>query len=76
MHGSCSINPGGAVIAVTVDAASIGTPTELSRAPGIQTEWSVTADGQRFLVAAPSRQNAQNAPAFTVVVNWQSTLRH
>ena len=29
-----------------------------------------------FLVAAPSRQNAQNAPAFTVVVNWQSTLRH
>jgi Tol biopolymer transport system component len=63
----------GAIMAVTVDAASVGTPAELFRAPGIQTDWSVSADGQRFLVAAPSRQSA---PAFTVVVNWQSTLKH
>jgi Tol biopolymer transport system component len=63
----------GAVMAVSVDAASVGRPTELFRAPGIQTGWSVSADGQRFLVAAPSRQSA---PAFTVVVNWQSTLKH
>ena len=61
----------GAVMAVKVDAASVGTPTELFRAPGIQTEWSVTADGQRFFVAAPSRQSTRE---FTVVVNWQSTL--
>ena len=60
-------------MAVTVDAASVGKPTELFRAPGIQREWSVSADGQRFLVAAPSRQSA---PAFTVIVNWQSTLTH
>ena len=52
--------------------SSVGTPAELFRAPGIQPEWSVTADGQRFLVAAPSRQSA---PAFTVVLNWQSTLK-
>jgi Tol biopolymer transport system component/tRNA A-37 threonylcarbamoyl transferase component Bud32 len=63
---------GGAVMAVTVDASSVGAPTELFRAPGIQAEWSVTADGQRFLVAAPGRQSA---PAFTIVLNWQSTLK-
>ena len=64
---------GGAVMAVTIDGASVGRPTELFRSPGIQTEWSVRADGQRFLVAAPSRQSA---PAFTVVVNWQSALKN
>ena len=63
----------GAVMAVTVDAAAVGTPTELFRVPGIQREWSVSADGQRFLVAAPVRQSA---PTFTVVVNWQSALKH
>jgi eukaryotic-like serine/threonine-protein kinase len=62
----------GAVMSVVVDAASIGKPSELFRAAGIQTDWSVSADGQRFLVATPSRESA---PAFTVVVNWQSTLR-
>jgi hypothetical protein len=59
-------------MSVVVDAASIGKPSELFRAAGIQTDWSVSADGQRFLVATPSRESA---PAFTVVVNWQSTLR-
>jgi serine/threonine protein kinase len=63
----------GTVMAVTVDAASVGTPTELFRMPGIQREWSVSADGQRFLVAAPVRQSAAT---FTVVVNWQSALKH
>ncbi len=62
----------GAVMAVTVDGASAGKPTELFPAPGIQADWSVSADGQRFLVAVPSRQSA---PAFTVVVNWQATLK-
>jgi len=62
----------GAVMAATVDAASVGTPTELFRVPGIQRQWSVSADGQRFLVAAPVRQTA---PTFTVVVNWQSALK-
>jgi tRNA A-37 threonylcarbamoyl transferase component Bud32 len=61
----------GAMMAVAVNA-TVGTPTELFRAPGIEQDWSVTADGQRFLVAAPSRQSV---PAFTVVVNWQSTLK-
>ena len=60
-------------MSVTVDAASFGTPNELFRAPGIQTEWSASDDGQSFLVAAPSRQSA---PTFTVVVNWQSVLKN
>ena len=60
-------------MAVTVDAASVGRPTELFRVPGIQREWSVSADGERFLVAAPVRHSA---PTFTVVVNWQSALKH
>jgi hypothetical protein len=64
---------GGAVMAVTVDAAAVGTPTKLFRVPGIQSEWSVRADGQRFLVAAPV---LQSAPTFTVVVNWQSALKN
>jgi Tol biopolymer transport system component len=64
---------GGAVMAVVFDGASVGKPTELFRAAGIQTDWSVSADGQRFLVAAPSRESA---PAFRVVVNWQSPLKH
>jgi hypothetical protein len=63
----------GAVLAVSVDAASVGTPTELFRVPGIRREWSVGADGQRVLVAAPVRHNE---PTFTVVVNWQSALKH
>jgi dipeptidyl aminopeptidase/acylaminoacyl peptidase len=62
----------GAMMAAPVGAASVGRPAELFRVPGVQPDWSVTADGQRFLVAVPSRQSA---PAFTVVVNWQSTLK-
>jgi eukaryotic-like serine/threonine-protein kinase len=63
----------GAVMAVKIEAGSVGTPTVLFRAPGIQREWSVTADGQRFLVAAPSGPSAQE---LSVVVNWQSTVKH
>ena len=63
----------GAVMAVKVETGSVGTPAELFRAPGIQREWSVSADGQRFLVAAPSGQSAQE---FTVVVDWQSVIKH
>jgi hypothetical protein len=63
----------GAVLAVTVDGGSVGRPTELFRMPGNQREWSVGADGQRFLVAAPVRQSD---PSFTVVVNRQSALKH
>jgi len=66
------LSRGGAVMAVVVDAASVGKPSELFRAAGMQTDWSVTADGQRFLVAVPAREGAS---AFRVVVNWQSPLR-
>ena len=63
----------GAVMVVPFESAAIGTPAELFRAPGIQPEWNVSADGQRFLVAAPTQQIA---PTFTVIANWQSGIKH
>jgi serine/threonine protein kinase len=62
---------GGTVMAVDMSAAPIGAPHELFRAPGAQTEWDATADGQRFLMALP--QTA--VPPFTLILNWRSALR-
>jgi dipeptidyl aminopeptidase/acylaminoacyl peptidase len=63
----------GSVMSVPVEAASFGTPSELFRAPGIQPEWDVRADGQRFLVAAPVSNRGHE---LSVIVNWQSAIRH
>ena len=63
----------GSVMSVPVEAASFGTPVELFRAPGIQPEWNVRKDGQRFLVAAPGSNSGHE---LSVMVNWQSTIRH
>jgi hypothetical protein len=38
-------------------------------APG----WDVTPDGQRFLTTMPTPDTA--APAITIVMNWQSSLK-
>jgi hypothetical protein len=38
--------------------------------------WDVSADGKRFLMAAPSAVNSVAQPPFTVVVlNWQTALK-
>lgn len=60
-------------MSVRVDATSVGRPTELFRALGIQLEWSVSADGERFLVAEPTSNSGQE---LTVLANWQSKIRH
>jgi eukaryotic-like serine/threonine-protein kinase len=58
-----------------------GTPKALFQASRVfdascscMPDWSVTADGKRFLFAVPTEQSPQ-AP-FTVVLNWMAGLRH
>lgn len=50
-----------------------GTPKALFQANAVLPYWSVSADGQRFLFAIPTQQNAQ--PTFTVVLNWRPALK-
>jgi serine/threonine protein kinase len=61
----------GGVMAAAVTPTGTLASTQLFEAPGAATHWGVSADGQRFLMAMPVRQGA---PAYTVVVNWQSAL--
>ena len=63
----------GAIMSAPIDGGSVGSPTELARVPGALSDWGVSADGQRLLVAVPTQPTA--APPFTVILNWQSSLR-
>ena len=51
-----------------------GPPKALFPATGVLPNWSVTADGQRFLFAIPVQQDTH--PMFTVVLNWRSALKN
>jgi Tol biopolymer transport system component len=62
----------GKVMAVSVTGDEIGKPAELFAAPRTLRTWGVAPDGQRFLMAVPTRQAA---PSFTVVLNWRSSLK-
>jgi len=62
----------GKVMAVSVTGDEIGRPAELFAAPRTLRTWGVAPDGQRFLMAVPTRQAA---PSFTIVLNWQSSLK-
>jgi hypothetical protein len=53
---------GGAVMSVTVDAASLARPRAFFRVPGIQTEWSVSETDSVFSLRRP----VARAPTFTV----------
>ena len=59
----------GGVMAVAVDAGTIGTPARLFTIQGALAEWSVASNGERFVFAVPDDVK------FTVVLNWQSALR-
>jgi eukaryotic-like serine/threonine-protein kinase len=50
-----------------------GIPKVLFKVPPGVTFWDVTADGKRFLMAAPSAAGAP--PKFVVVLNWQAGLK-
>jgi hypothetical protein len=59
-------------MAVSVTGDDIGRPAELFAAPRTLRTWGVAPDGQRFLMAVPTRQAA---PSFTIVLNWRSSLK-
>jgi Tol biopolymer transport system component len=50
-----------------------GIPKALFKVPTGVFFWDVSADGQRFLMAAPSAARSQ--PPFTVVLNWTEELK-
>ena len=65
----------GNVMAVDVKTDGVfeaGPPRVLFPAPTALPDWSVTADGQRFLFAV--RTNETSPAAFTVDLNWQARL--
>jgi Tol biopolymer transport system component len=66
----------GTAMAVDVSTSGVfqaGVPKSLFKVPPGVLFWDVSTDGKRFLMAAPSRANA-TAP-FTVVLNWQASLK-
>jgi eukaryotic-like serine/threonine-protein kinase len=67
-----------AVAITTQPAFEAGIPKALFQmpvagGPAIGSKWDVTADGQRFLIAAPAAASATTP--FTVVLNWQAGLK-
>jgi len=62
----------GTIMSAPVASGSIGATVEVTRVPGALSDWGLSADGQRFLVALPTSQTAP--PPFTVLLNWQSLL--
>jgi Tol biopolymer transport system component len=62
----------GTIMSVPVMSGTIGAPVEVTRVPGALSDWGLSADGQRFLMALPTKQAAP--PPFTVLLNWQSSL--
>jgi eukaryotic-like serine/threonine-protein kinase len=65
-------SPTGAIMAVPI-SDSVGAPMELMRLPGILPDWGLSPDGQRLLVAIPTKPTA--ATQFSVVLNWRTLLR-
>jgi hypothetical protein len=71
------LTPEGAIASVPVSvlpALAVGSPTTLFQAPGIAEDWSVSADGSRFLVLAPEHPTASTS--FSLIFDWQGTLDH
>jgi eukaryotic-like serine/threonine-protein kinase len=69
------LTPDGAVASVPVSVRPVlvvGAPTSLFHAPGIATDWGVSADGSRFLVMAPEAGTASTS--LSLIFNWQGTL--
>jgi Tol biopolymer transport system component len=70
----------GTLMAVEVSTSGVfqaGIPKPLFKAPrgAERYQWEATADGKRFLMAAPSAATTAAQPSFTVVLNWQAGLK-
>ena len=69
---------GGEAMAVEVTTSGVfqaGIPKPMFKVPAGVLFWDVSADGRRFLMAAPSGANAAAQLPFTVVLNWQAALK-
>jgi len=71
---------GGTAMAVEVNTGDVfqaGVPKQLFKVPAGVLFWDVSADGNKFLMAAPSGAGptSQPQPPFTVVLNWQAALK-
>jgi len=68
-----------ATVSVTGGAFQPGTPQRLFKSPATGGgAWDVSADGKKFLIAAPPSTGASAAPAsgpYHVVVNWTELLK-
>jgi serine/threonine protein kinase/Tol biopolymer transport system component len=77
----CYLSPEGKVMAVDVTTAGgfqSGAPKPLFQVPGtgagaLGQSWDMAPDGKRFLLPVPI--SAQDVPPFTVVLNWQASLK-
>jgi serine/threonine protein kinase/Tol biopolymer transport system component len=70
------VSASGAVMAVDIDTSQgikSGVPRTLFKVDGALADWGVSPDGSRFLFAVPAKQSGP-AP-FSVVLNWQATLK-
>ena len=75
-QGAIYLSAAGGVMAIDIDTSQglrLGTPHSLFKVDGALSDWGVTADGNRFLLAVPAKQSAP-AP-FTVVLNWNSAMK-
>ena len=71
---------GGTAMTVEVNTGDVfqaGVPKQLFKVPAGVLFWDVSADGNKFLMAAPSGAGptSQPQPPFTVVLNWQAALK-
>jgi hypothetical protein len=65
----------GAVMAVagnSNDGFGLTAAKQVLRAPGVLSDWGVSADGNHFLLAIPVR----TPPLFDVILNWDVELKH
>jgi Tol biopolymer transport system component len=51
-----------------------GVPKQLFALPQNVGDWNITADGKRFLVSMPPKQESASTP-ITIVLNWQAELK-
>jgi hypothetical protein len=58
-------------------AFQTGAPQRLFKSPASPGAWDVSADGKRFLIAAPAASGAlsQASRPYHVVVNWTELLK-
>ncbi len=68
----------GDAMAVDVNTSGVfqaGVPKILFKLPSGVIFWDISPDGKRFLMVAPAPSGLSAQPKFTVVLNWQASLK-